>query len=294
MMYRTRIAQVFLAFASLLLLVAAGAIMPLGSLLAEDDPGKASAKTEDDKNDLNILSMEVSALKTLRNIRATPSQLEALARIAKTTSTKERARDTAKADPNYIKALKDLHEALVKDDQSQVDTLQEKANALEESNPPDLDVDFEISDAARQETDRFLMKTLSIGQIAAYIGSYGEDFPDPVQLVLEGLEMDRKLQGDEWTDARNDLAEEVTWLVTGSRPRKAEKIKKALTAFLNQEHDKKDSPKNADLANAIRGILEIPGPFAIMKNRMEHDLVKLLSNPRLEMAANACLQNGAK
>lgn len=240
-----------------------------------------------DKEDPNVLSMEVRALETLRNFKATAPQLKKLAQVARATQAKTEARDPARVEADYVNALTNLRTALIADNEDEIEKLQEKLETMAEKNPPDLDDGFDTTDAARREAES-LYKMLSPRQLVIYADSFGDDLPEPVALIVKGLEDTQMLKGKEWEEARDDLADEVSWLVVGLDRIKAAKLKSDVAALLELEHGK-SSTANA-LEPRIRRLVGTPDPLVLVKNLLKHDLALLLSNPQLEKAVQELLK----
>ena len=239
--------------------------------------------------DANLLSMELKALRILRGLEATPDQISEIARAAKTTAGSPGQRESAKVSGPYLEAMVQMRRALVAKDDDKIEALRTQFDQLEEKNPPDLDDQVEITDGAEIEGVR-LLSIFTPLQIVAYAQSLDDDFPDPVQLIVEGLAEGRELKNEEWERARSRLAEEVGWLVGGLQGDKASKIEERVSAFLNEKHGA--AGKSGDREPEIRKLLGSPGPVVILQNLMEHTLAELLSNPRIERAARDCLRPG--
>jgi hypothetical protein len=238
--------------------------------------------------DANLLSMELKALRILRGLEATPDQISEIARAAKTTAGSPGQRESAKVTGPYLEAMVQMRRALVAKDDDKIEALRTQFDQLEEKNPPDLDDQVEITDGAEIEGVR-LLSIFTPLQIVAYAQSLEDEFPDPVQLIVEGLGEGRELKNEEWERARTRLAEEVGWLVGGLQGDKASKIEERVSAFLNEKHG-----AAGDREPEIRKLLGSPGPVVILQNLMEHTLAELLSNPRVERAARDCLRPGPR
>jgi len=241
--------------------------------------------------DPNLLSMELKALRTLRGFEATPHQLQVIARAAKTTAGSPGNREAAKASGPYVQALIQMRHALIANDEDQVEKLRTQIDELEEKNPPDLDDQVEITDGAEIEAVR-LLNIFSPLQVVAYAQSLEDEFPDPVQLIVEGLEEGRSLKKEEWETARNKLAEEVGWLVYGMQGDKTSKLEEQVSTYLDQKHAEQGQAGNREAE--IRKLLGTPGPVVVLKNVMEHALAELLSNPQVEKAARDCMRQGPR
>src|SRR5262249_14446749 len=128
----------------------AGAVLFLMATLgsaAEKDKAKVKAPATP-QEDVNEVSLEVSALGMLRRLQATPVQMRAMARLA-SPPTKD-SREKGKASAAYAKALAELRAALVKGDEKQIDELEEKIEELQKKDAPDLDDGVEVTDGARE------------------------------------------------------------------------------------------------------------------------------------------------
>jgi hypothetical protein len=254
---------------------------------AQNGPAAPQKESKPVVADANLLSMELKALRILRGLEATPRQLTEIARTAKTTVGSPGAREPAKASGAYVEALVQMRHALVANDEDKIEKLRTQFDALEEKNPPDLDDAIEITDGAEIEAVR-LLNLFSPQQIVAYAQSLEDEFPDPVQLILEGLEEGRALKKEEWETARNKLAEEVGWLVCGAQGEKSSKLEQQVSTFLDQKHAEEGKAGNRE--SAIRKLLGSPGPVVVLKNVMEHTLAELLSNPQVVRATRDCLR----
>ena len=237
--------------------------------------------------DPNLLSMELKALRILRGLEATPHQISEIARAAKKAAGNAGQRESAKVAGPYVEAMVQMRRALVSNDADKIEQLRTTFDQLEEKSPPDLDDQIEITDGAEIEAVR-LLNIFTPQQVIAYAQSLEDEFPDPIQLIREGLEEGGSLKGAEWETARNKLTEEVGWLVCGSQGDKATKLEEQVSAFLDQKHGQ---PPAGIRDGEIRKLVGSPGPVVILKNVMEHTLADLLSNPQVERAAKDCLRH---
>ena len=220
-------------------------------------------------------------------MEATPAQLAEIVRIARHTATKSGKREPAKASGAYRDALAELREALIANDEAKIEALKERVDDLQAKESPDLDDDIGISDAAEIEAGR-LLNLLSPQQIVAYADSLADDLPEPVQSIVDGLEDGRELKGEQWQAARDELAERVSWLVSGISGEKTAKLEQDVAAFLDRKHGEQGN--SGDRESEIRKLVGSPGPIVLLSNVLEHDLAELLSNPHLEGVTKACLR----
>ena len=61
-----------------------------------------------------------------------------------------------------------------------------------------------------------------------------EDFPDPVETLRQSLKELRTLAGGDYTETRDDLADQVAVLVAGFDEARARPIRERVTAWLDQ------------------------------------------------------------
>lgn len=235
----------------------------------------------------NLLSMEVQALETLANLKATAPQLKWIAQMAKVTKAKMETRDPAKVGSEYVSVLKNLRDALLANNEDEIEKLHEQLEKIAEKTPPDLDDGFDITDAARREVE-VLYKMLSPRQLVIYADSYGDELPDPIEIIRSGLQDTQMLKGKEWDEARDDLVEDVAWLVGGLDRSKTVKLRSDVTAFLNRQHGKAFKP--GELEPKIRQVVGTPDPVILLRNLLKHDLALLLSNPQLDKAVQGMLE----
>ncbi len=257
---------------------------------AQNDHPQAKKEAKPHTTDANLLSMELKALRILRDLEATPHQLNEIARAAKTTAGSVGKREPAKASEAYVDVLQQMRRAILANDEDGMEKLRTRIDEIEGKEPPDLDDEVEITDGAEIEAVR-LLNIFSPRQVVAYAQGLEDDFPDPVQLMVDGLEEGRSLKNDEWQNARNKVAEEVGWLVCGFEGEKASKMADQVSAWLDQKHTGEARPGNR--VAEIRKIIGKPGPVVLLKNVMEHTLAELLSNPQVEQAARDCLRHDA-
>jgi hypothetical protein len=260
-----------------------------GATLAGDAPPAA-------REDLNTLSLEVAALQLLNQLDVTPSQMEALAKMAKGITPKEVKRQPAKTSDKYRQTLRDLRDALVQGDQDKIDELNETLDDLKDSEKPELDDDVEITDEARSRAPETL-RLLSARQTASYLGLYGDDLPDPAASLRDALEKAPRADEKEWKELRDDTVEEVGWLVAGLDVARAHKVSEKAGTLLDRAHKLKPDEfkeQRAELEKAAREVLGDVGPLEVLRHVLERDLAELLSNPQLRAALDARLKQGKK
>jgi hypothetical protein len=251
------------------------------------------AAPPENKLSLNDLSLEIAALQGLRLFQMTPAQMQRLRRLARDTVDDTGARQPAMASEEYRRALVELRNALAGSaEDDRITELQQKLDSLADDESPELDDGIEITDAARQQTPR-LLQELSARQVAAYISSFGDDFPDPVEGVLNALGRVRGMKDEEWKQLRGELSEDVGRLVAGLDFERAGRVSDQVVQLLIQARALKDDEfkkQRPELEKSARGIVGQTGPFSVIQNTVELALAELLSNPRLVAAIDARLK----
>jgi hypothetical protein len=263
----------------------------LGASLASQAPADQPAKGK--PASLNELSMEVAALQTLYQFRFTPAQLETLKAMGKETSQEAGARTAAKVSEGFRKSLIDLRDALVDSrDDERIDKLQEQREKLRDTENPELDDGIEITDEAREKAPEVL-KQLSARQVAGFVALYGDQFPDPVERLLEAVGRVRGLDAKQWKQIREDVADDVGRLTAGLDTEKAAGAFDQVVQLLIQVRALNDAEfknQRPALEKKARQIVGKVGPFDVMRNVAEQVLAELLANPRLAAAIDARLR----
>jgi hypothetical protein len=241
---------------------------------------------------LNDLSLEVAALQTMYSFKLKPEQLNRLKELAGTTAAKPRERKAAKASDEFRKALEALREALAQDlDDAQVDPLQEQLDGLRDAEMPELDDGVEITAAARRQVPA-LFKQLTARQVAHYLGDNADEMPVPQEKLVEALDKVRTLNNQKWKELRDDLADEIGWLVAGLDEAAAGKVSDKVVALLSRARgltDEEFKKQQAELEKEAARLVADAGPTDVLRHFAEHALAELLSNPQLAKAVQARL-----
>ncbi|HVS34085.1 MAG TPA: hypothetical protein VMS17_00790 [Gemmataceae bacterium] len=258
----------------------------------ESTPKQAPPDKETDaKPSPDKLSMEVDALRLLYAFDFTAEQRADLEKRAKETMEPARKRKTSKVSDDYYQALSELHDALAAaSDDDAIDAKEDALDAIEEKESPELDDDVKLTDAARKQAGEVL-HGLKASQLTTFVDRQDlEEAPDPKELLVKALPEVRGLKRDEWKEKREEIAEEVSQALAGADADKAEKVSDRVVALLSRTHamsEKDFSAKKADLEKIANDIAGGAGPDEVLKNRAEHALAELLSNPRLAEALKA-------
>lgn len=259
----------------------------LGTAPLTDETTKSRPKSTND------LSMEVMALQSLHHFQFKPEQMQSLRKLARQTAMDAGARPAVKASEEFRRTLSSLRHALAEASNAEhILALQQKMEKLRNDEKIELDDGVEITEAAAKHAPE-LMKTLSARQVAGYIALYGDEFPDPLELLLDALSRVRGLKGKEWEQIRQDISEDVSNLVAGLDAEKASKIGDDVVQLLIKARGLKDDEfkkERPDLEKAARQIVGNAPALDIIRNVVERSLAELLSNPWLVSAIDARLK----
>jgi hypothetical protein len=236
------------------------------------------------------LSLEVAALKTLHELKASRAQLEVLRKWAAETARKG-AVDPGKVSNAYRKALQQLYDALLNDNDDQVKELEDKLERLSEATDVELDDDLDSTAEARNRAPEAL-RLFTTREIVSYIDEYGDKFPDPLAELLNALNEIRELKKDKLKEHCEKAARSAAELVAGFDDAKQQQLadralqllKKAST--LSDEEFKDQKP---ELERSIRALLTDVSPADVIRNVLHRDMAELLTNPRLKSAIDARL-----
>lgn len=238
------------------------------------------------------LKLEVQALQALYRFQMTPAQMRFLATLALRTAPTPRPRKPGEVSDDYRQLLLDLRGALLDvNDEENVDSLEDKLDQLTEDEKPTLDDDMEMSSEARKRVPE-VFRQLKPSQLAHYLGYVEDDVADPHERLRDGLEQVRAARADDWEAKRDEIAEEVGWLVVGVDVEKSSRVAARAAALLSKarslsaEDYKKQRHELEHEADRIVGDV---GAVAVLEHTIEHALAELLSNPRLASALAARL-----
>jgi hypothetical protein len=249
---------------------------------------KGKAKTPDP----NMLSLEVTALRTLRTLQATPAQMKALLALHQKDFVKAIKREPAKVTAKYRKTLVALRDALVQDDDDEIKTLSEKLEILK-------DDDEEVFDAvettpAASEPARDAMRLFTPSQILAFMKANEDDLADPADVLMDALDEGASASAEQWTELRDDAARQVAWMIAGLAPKAPGKVRGEVQKWLDAKHVLKPedfkSKRSALQAEATKMFTNRVAPTTILTNFTWHSMAELLCNPRLPTALRARLK----
>jgi hypothetical protein len=256
-------------------------------VLALMPPSRSEEQPKKSQLTLNELSMEVVALQVLHQFQFTPAQMQKLRKLARETASDVGAREIVKASAEFQRTLASLRAALAEADKpGHIQELQEKIDKLRDAEKIELDDAVEVSEAAVQRAPEVL-RGLSARQVATFVALYGEEFPDPLERLLEAIPKVRGLAEKEWKQLRDEVSEEVGRLVAGLDEDKAGEVSNQVVQLLIQARALKEAEfkkEQAELERTARDLVGNAGPLQVLQHVVERALAELLSNPRLAAA----------
>jgi hypothetical protein len=232
------------------------------------------------------LALEVEALQTLRRFGMTTTQLEALRKLAGDTASRDK-REPGKASAAYRKTLLDLRDALVKEDEERITSLEEKLQELDDKDEADLDDDVDITPVARKSTAEVL-SSLTARQVGAFLTAYPYELPSLLERLTDTLDITGKLKDDDWKLVVEDIVGDLSWQLAGVDADRSRLAGKRVEQFLAAVRAGKAS--RAELEKEARQLVGQVPPTLVLHNVVEHTLAELLSNPRLAAAIDARLK----
>lgn len=242
---------------------------------------------------IHRLTQEIYALRTLYQLRINTAQLKALEKLAPDTMAKERIHKKTKVSDDYRTIMNDLRKALVEaDSDDRINELEEKLADLHESEAPEPDDTFDVTEAARACVPEFY-KLLKPYQLTLYFASQIEETLDPLDEVVAALEDIREYKDEDWKEHRDELAEEMAWMICGLDQTKAEKVNKEIADLLTQARGLKEmdfKQKKPTLEKKAHKIIGKLDPSDVLRNHLQRTLADLLSNPRLDEVVKARLE----
>jgi hypothetical protein len=238
--------------------------------------------------DPNDLALEVAALETLQRLQPTPAQLQTLTRLKGLAS--EPKREVGKISGRLRTALTELRTALIHNDEDKIAEWTIKREELEDKEEASLDDTVEITERSASAAGEFV-HILSPRQVIHYLGDR-EDVPDLPSLLLATLLKGRSLQAEAWKELRDEVAEEMAVQLAGAQETELKKAREAVRGLLEAGRKAKDMDKETLSRETLIGVSRLVGkrgPFDLLHNVIEHDVAELLTNPRMQSAAQALL-----
>lgn len=233
---------------------------------------------------------DVTLLNVITALQLRRSQMQRLLDMAPNTLQEAPPRKLVKVSDEFRNTLVSLRAALLADDEDKVIKFSAEMEKLREKENPDID-DVEITPGARKAAPAFL-HSLTARQVAGYLGTLPE-FPDPIENLVSGISQSRKLRGNDWQTLRDNIADEVGWMVAGLDTAAEERIREKAKALLNKAaaiSDKDFATERPKLDKEIRALMGGLGPTEILRNYMERVVAEVMSNYRLTTILKARLE----
>jgi hypothetical protein len=264
--------------------------------------------------DINDLSMEVAALRTLYLLNIWPDHnlvgnaslggwggIMDRAQDKKDGPTAESHRDrkAAKVSDSYRKVLTDLRAAFIAGQDDRIIDLTEQLEELanDDDPEPELDDAVAITEKARAASGRVLGYLIP-EQVVSYLNSYGKEFPNPFGLVGKAV-TEKRENAQIPEETRKFVVKEVSWQLGGIDLKQQELISAKVANLLkNANAMTLDERRKAWAYDPVKGeagklrkeygeIKKNINALKILDNVMRQDLAELLSNPRLLPAIEA-------
>ena len=260
-------------------------------VVAANDAALEPFADESDKEDVNNIHLEVAALESINHFKLTRSQLEQLRKLAASMARKAAPVRALEVGGEFYKALAELRDALIDDNEARVAALTVALDEVREKENPEF-ADIEITAEARKRTPEVL-HGLGARQVMGYLSDFSEEFPDPRDKIDETFDEIRTLKGKEWEELRDETAGQVAWLIAGLDAAAESRVRQRVVALLNRVHPMKDeefSAKQEELSKQVEEIVGKVGPIEVIHHFTERSVAELLSNPRLKAAVEARLK----
>src|SRR5262249_44204372 len=182
---------------------------------------------------------------------------------------KARPHPEIKASDDFRRALVDLRDALVEaNDDERIDDLMDQYDELRESEQPELHDEVEVTEEAQEKAPKAL-RLLTAQQTAMFLGTYAEGINDPREKLRQALEQVRQLQAAKWEEYRDEVSEEVGWLVGGLDGDKSQKVSDEVVQWLIVIRSLKDDEfkkQRAELEQKVEEIVGDIGPTEVLRN----------------------------
>lgn len=245
-----------------------------------------------DQQSLSSLSLEVTALQTLHRFQMTAEQMTALRKLAVDISSKSAKRGEGKGTDKHRKALLDLREALIKNDDDRIEDLEEELAELLEDEDAEFDDHVGITSAGRRKATE-LLNSLRPAQVVAFYNYAAEDLPNPLETLLSALEVVEESKDAEWKELTEEIIDELSWQLGGLDPERNRFVGDKVEQYLKKVRSTKPKDlekQRPELEKIAKQFVGQVLPTVVLHNLAEHTLAELLSNPRLIAALDARLE----
>ena len=248
------------------------------------------------KTPVTDMSLDVQALRTLYLLRMTTDQLKKVQPIAKEIAAPDRDREKPRVSEDYRRVLVSLCDALAADDEDKVEQLEDRLSELTDSESPELDDAVAVTAAARRRAPEVL-QILRPRQLGSYLGSIAEEVGDPQERLVAALADVRSDKNTDWEQTRDDIAEDLGWLLGGLDTARAKAVHEQVAALLNRSRRLSDDAfekQRTALEKEARALGNGVSSLDVLRHAVERALARLLSNPRLVPALEARLRSAKR
>jgi hypothetical protein len=249
------------------------------------------------KEDMNMVSLEVAAFRTLRTLRATPAQTKKLLELFKEDFVKDSKREPAKTTLKFRKALVGVRDMFSTagaegDEDEEVRAAIDRLDLLRDEDE-DLDDGVDVTPAVYGPA-REALRQFSPRQIYNLVRATEDEITDPASVLLEALEDGLNAKPDDWKTIREDASNQVAWLMSGLNPKNMAKFRTEAVKWLDEKYKAKMKPADfSKKREALRTEAEEKFrvlPTTVLANIAWHRMAELLCNPRLPAALKARLK----
>ncbi len=257
----------------------------------------AAAESPAAKEDLNRLSLRVSALSTIYELDMSAAQLHAFRDAAvASASTATLAELPESKDTKLADAFKALHAALLLPHNDEGVT--QARNATSEAI---ADSSVELSDqiiptpTARAKAAAFV-KSLRASQLAAYLAYHADQVSDPVEHLVGTLAELRETEAKDAPAAIESASAEVASLVAGDDAHRDVELKTSLANWLKTTNDSTHAladedfeAKRTDLEKSAEKAIGDVNSLDILGHWLQNEAATFLSNPQAAAAADEAI-----
>ena len=253
--------------------------------LLQEKKDKAPAKKDKApaaKADINMLALEVMALRGLKEFDPTLEQLKALQTMYKPAFAYKLDLPEAKASATYVKNLRMLRNAYVQNDENAIEDFANKVEVLQEEEEPVV-VQELVANRPSAQAAADALRLFTARQVLDVLNAY-EDLPEPVSTLMDALEGGIDAKDEDWTKIRRRAGLKAAWLGFGLANPRVIKARPVLAKWLDDKHALKAAEladQRSKLEEELAKIFERVNPALVIGHIAEHDMCLILVNPEL-------------
>lgn len=249
---------------------------------------------DDQAEDLNLLYLEVEALRAIHILELTPKQLLGLLPLVKDASEAHRPREPVKGSAQFWPVYRELRVALAAGTDERITKLELKLDQLDDNlgGMPVFDARYELTSVAKKRVAE-AMRHVGLSQVVAFTKRRRYwDLVAPHQAINGRLKEFAYKTGRDWELTRDGIANNVAEVIAGLSEDKKKSSKAQLVALLDRWHGKQieTDALNHDVDQVIG---EVSGAD-MLRNVLEIHLAHLLANPKAGDAIRARIDAAKK